>query len=156
MRKYDRVSPPVSLWLQRCEILAVCITSILIKKAKKLKTKKSKMSLTDDEVQNQIRVMVSFIDQEAKEKAEEIDTKAEEEFQIEKGKIVESQRQKISEHYAKKEKQLNQQKLVKHSHMLNRNRLQAVGEIFLLSALRDVFDIFWRLREIFFKPLFFL
>lgn len=82
------------------------------------------MSLTDDEVQNQIRVMVSFIDQEAKEKAEEIDTKAEEEFQIEKGKIVESQRQKISEHYAKKEKQLNQQKLVKHSHMLNRNRLQ--------------------------------
>lgn len=82
------------------------------------------MTLTDDEVHRQIQIMVSFIDQEAKEKAEEIDTKAEEEFQIEKGKIVESQRLKIKEHYEKKEKQLNQQKLVQHSHMLNRNRLQ--------------------------------
>ena len=82
------------------------------------------MTLTDDEVHRQIQIMVSFIDQEAKEKAEEIDTKAEEEFQIEKGKIVESQRHKIKEHYEKKEKQLNQQKLVQHSHMLNRNRLQ--------------------------------
>merc|ERR1712226_669652 len=60
--------------------------------------------------------MVSFIDQEAKEKAEE-------EFQIEKGRIVQQQRHKIQEYYEKKEKQLNQQKLVQHSHMLNRCRL---------------------------------
>merc|ERR1712087_767090 len=70
--------------------------------------------------------MVSFIDQEAKEKAEEIETKADEEFQIEKGKIVENQRQKVKEHYAKKEKQLNQNKLVQHSHMLNRHRLKVL------------------------------
>jgi len=67
--------------------------------------------------------MVSFIDQEAKEKAEEIEAKAEEEFQIEKGRIVQQQRHKIQEHYEKKEKQLQQQKLVQHSHMLNRCRL---------------------------------
>jgi len=84
------------------------------------------MTLTDDEVQRQIQIMVSFIDQEAKEKAEEIEAKAEEEFQIEKGRIVQQQRHKIQEHYEKKEKQLNQQKLVQHSHMLNRNRLAAL------------------------------
>ena len=70
------------------------------------------MTLTDDEVQRQIQVMVSFIDQEAKEKAEEIEAKAEEEFQIEKGRIVQQQRQKIQDHYDKKQKQLDQQKLV--------------------------------------------
>merc|ERR1712014_143716 len=82
-----------------------------------------KMTLTDDEVQRQIQIMVSFIDQEAKEKAEEIEAKAEEEFQIEKGRIVQQQRSKIQDHYEKKEKQLQQQKLVQHSHMLNRCRL---------------------------------
>lgn len=81
------------------------------------------MTLTDDEVQRQIQIMVSFIDQEAKEKAEEIEAKAEEEFQIEKGRIVQQQRHKIQEHYEKKEKNLQQQKLVQHSHMLNRCRL---------------------------------
>jgi len=81
------------------------------------------MTLTDDEVQRQIQIMVSFIDQEAKEKAEEIDQKAEEEFQIEKGRIVQQQRHKIQEHFEKKEKQLQQQKLVQTSHMLNRCRL---------------------------------
>jgi len=70
--------------------------------------------------------MVSFIDQEAKEKAEEIEAKAEEEFQIEKGRIVQQQRSKINEYYDKKEKQLNQQKLVQHSHMLNRCRLASL------------------------------
>jgi len=84
------------------------------------------MTLTDDEVQRQISIMVSFIDQEAKEKAEEIEAKAEEEFQIEKGRIVQQQRHKIQEYYEKKEKQLNQQKLVQHSHMLNRCRLASL------------------------------
>jgi V-type H+-transporting ATPase subunit E len=66
------------------------------------------MTLTDDEVQRQIQIMVSFIDQEAKEKAEEIEAKAEEEFQIEKGRIVQQQRHKIQEHYEKKEKNLQE------------------------------------------------
>merc|ERR1712050_571254 len=86
----------------------------------------TKMTLTDDEVHRQIQIMVSFIDQEAKEKTEEIEAKAEEEFQIEKGRIVQQQRHKIQEHYEKKEKQLQQQKLVQHSHMLNRCRLSTL------------------------------
>merc|ERR1712110_218374 len=49
-----------------------------------------------------------------------------EEFQIEKGRIVQSQRHKIQEYFEKKEKSLNQQKLVQHSHMLNTNRLKVL------------------------------
>lgn len=54
--------------------------------------------------------MIAFIVQEAEEKAEEIDAKAEEEFQIEKGRLVQQQRLKIIEYYSKKEKQLEQQR----------------------------------------------
>merc|ERR1711879_205810 len=88
------------------------------------RTYRTKMSLSEDEVQRQIQIMVSFIEQEAKEKVEEIDAKAEEEFQIEKGRIVQQQRTKIQEHFDKKEKQLHQQKVVQQSRMLNKSRLE--------------------------------
>lgn len=51
--------------------------------------------------------MMAFIEQEANEKAEEIDAKAEEEFNIEKGRLVQQQRLKIMEHFERKEKQVN-------------------------------------------------
>lgn len=50
--------------------------------------------------------MVAFIEQEANEKAEEIEAKAEEEFNIEKGRLVQEQRLKIMEFFEKKEKQV--------------------------------------------------
>uniref|UniRef100_A0A0K0DHN1 V-type proton ATPase subunit E n=1 Tax=Angiostrongylus cantonensis TaxID=6313 RepID=A0A0K0DHN1_ANGCA len=63
------------------------------------------MGISDNDVQKQLRHMMAFIEQEANEKAEEIDAKAEEEFNIEKGRLVQQQRQKIMEFYEKKEKQ---------------------------------------------------
>ena len=54
-------------------------------------TKKVKMALSDADVQKQIKHMMAFIEQEANEKAEEIDAKAEEEFNIEKGRLVQQQ-----------------------------------------------------------------
>lgn len=54
--------------------------------------------------------MMAFIEQEANEKAEEIDAKAEEEFNIEKGRLVQQQRLKIMEYYERKEKQVELQK----------------------------------------------
>lgn len=54
--------------------------------------------------------MMAFIEQEANEKAEEIDAKAEEEFNIEKGRLVQEQRMKIMEFYEKKEKQVELQR----------------------------------------------
>lgn len=54
--------------------------------------------------------MVSFIEQEAAEKANEILVKAEEEFNIEKGRIVQQEKLKVMSLYEKKEKQVETQR----------------------------------------------
>ena len=77
------------------------------------------MALSDADVQKQIKHMMAFIEQEANEKAEEIDAKAEEEFNIEKGRLVQQQRLKIMEYYERKEKQVELQKKIQSSNMLN-------------------------------------
>lgn len=84
------------------------------------------MALSDTDVQKQISHMMGFIDQEAKEKAEEIDAKAEEEFQIEKGRLVQQQRVKIMEFYERKEKNLELQKKIQQSNLLNQARLEVL------------------------------
>jgi V-type H+-transporting ATPase subunit E len=89
------------------------------------------MSLSDNDVQKQLRHMMAFIEQEANEKAEEIDAKAEEEFNIEKGRLVQQQRAKIMEHYEKKEKQVELQRKIQNSNMHNQARLR------LLKARQD-------------------
>ena len=83
-----------------------------------------------------------LIFQEANEKAEEIDAKAEEEFNIEKGRLVQQQRfeiingwvswskrhffrLKIMEYYERKEKQVDLQKKIQSSNMLNAVRKAA-------------------------------
>lgn len=84
------------------------------------------MALSDADVQKQINHMMAFIEQEANEKAEEIDAKAEEEFNIEKGRLVQQQRLKIMEYYEKKEKQVELQKKIQSSNMLNQARLKVL------------------------------
>lgn len=84
------------------------------------------MALSDVDVQKQIKHMMAFIEQEANEKAEEIDAKAEEEFNIEKGRLVQTQRLKIMEYFEKKEKQIEQQKKIQMSTMRNQARLKVL------------------------------
>jgi len=86
------------------------------------------MALSDTDVQKQIKHMMAFIEQEANEKAEEIDAKAEEEFNIEKGRLVQQQRLKIMEFYERKEKQVELQKKIQSSNMLNQSRLRVLKE----------------------------
>lgn len=81
------------------------------------------MALSDADVQKRIKHMMAFIEQEAIEKAEQIDAKAEEEFNIEKGRLVQTQRLKIMEYYEKKEKQIEQQKKIYMSTMRSQARL---------------------------------
>ncbi|KAK2094500.1 hypothetical protein P7K49_028238 [Saguinus oedipus] len=73
------------------------------------------MALRDADVQKQIKHIMAFIEQEANEKAEEIDAKAEEEFNIEKGRLVQTQRLKSMEYYEKREKQIEQQRKIQMS-----------------------------------------
>uniref|UniRef100_A0A6Q2YLI6 ATPase H+ transporting V1 subunit E1a n=1 Tax=Esox lucius TaxID=8010 RepID=A0A6Q2YLI6_ESOLU len=84
------------------------------------------MALSDADVQKQIKHMMAFIEQEANEKAEEIDAKAEEEFNIEKGRLVQTQRLKIMAYYEKKEKQIDQQKKIQMSNLMNQARLKVL------------------------------
>lgn len=84
------------------------------------------MGISDNDVQKQLRHMMAFIEQEANEKAEEIDTKAEEEFNMEKGRLVQQQRQKIMEYYEKKEKQVELQRKIQRSNMQNQGRLKCL------------------------------
>ncbi|KAF6031939.1 hypothetical protein EB796_009759 [Bugula neritina] len=70
--------------------------------------------------------MIAFIDQEAREKVDEIETKAEEEFNIEKGRLVQQQRIKIMEYYERKEKQVELAKKIQNSNMLNASRLKVL------------------------------
>lgn len=84
------------------------------------------MGISDNDVQKQLSHMMAFIEQEANEKAEEIDAKAEEEFNIEKGRLVQQQRTKILEYYEKKEKQVELQRKIQSSNMLNQGRLKCL------------------------------
>jgi len=84
------------------------------------------MALSDADVAKQIKHMMAFIEQEANEKAEEVDAKAEEEFNIEKGRLVQQQRIKIMEYYERKEKQVELQKKIQQSNMLNAARLKVL------------------------------
>ncbi|XP_070763006.1 V-type proton ATPase subunit E 1a isoform X3 [Enoplosus armatus] len=99
------------------------------------------MALTDADVQKQIKHMMAFIEQEAKEKVEEIDAKAEEEFNIEKGRLVQTQRVKIMEYYEKKEKQIEQHKKIQMSNLMNQARLK------VLKARDDMITAFYQLLE---------
>lgn len=66
--------------------------------------------LNDTEVANEMNKMVSFIKQEALEKAREIKIKADEEFNIEKAKLVRQETVSIEAFYQKKMKQAEIQK----------------------------------------------
>lgn len=68
------------------------------------------MSMDDEEVQKQLDHMVKFIFREADEKASEIQAKAQEEFSIEKARIVQDEKLKITKLYETKEKQIEVRK----------------------------------------------
>uniref|UniRef100_A0A2K6QR66 ATPase H+ transporting V1 subunit E1 n=1 Tax=Rhinopithecus roxellana TaxID=61622 RepID=A0A2K6QR66_RHIRO len=84
------------------------------------------IALSDADVQKQVKHMVAFVEQEANEKAEGIDAKVEEEFNIDKDWLVQAQRLKIMEYYEKKEKQIEQQKKIQMSNLMNQARLKVL------------------------------
>jgi len=94
--------------------------------------------MNEAEVQKQIRQMVAFIDQEAQEKAAEIDAKASEEFAIEKDNLVNQQKQKIIQFYQKKEKQVELQRKIQQSNLQNQSRI---------AILKSREDLIQRLKE---------
>lgn len=67
-------------------------------------------AFTDDEASKEMKKMVTFILQEANEKAKEIRIKADEEFNIEKAKLVRQETTSIESNYIKKLNQVDVKK----------------------------------------------
>ncbi|KAI9480374.1 MAG: ATP synthase subunit [Benjaminiella poitrasii] len=84
--------------------------------------------LDDAEVYNEMQKMVAFIKQEALEKAREIKVKADEEFNIEKAKIVRQDSLNIESVFERKIKQAEVQKRIAQSNHVNKTRLRILQE----------------------------
>jgi len=80
--------------------------------------------LNDDEVITEMNKMVAFIKQEALEKAREINVKADEEFAIEKARLVKQEQQAIDAQYEKKLKGAETAQKIAQSTLNNKSRLK--------------------------------
>jgi V-type H+-transporting ATPase subunit E len=92
------------------------------------------MTLRPKQVASELKKMTAFIKQEALEKAREIRLKADEEFAIEKSKLVRSETTSIDTQYEKKFKQASMSQQITRSTMANKTRLK------VLSARQAVLD----------------
>ncbi|KAI0646355.1 ATPase V1/A1 complex subunit E [Trametes meyenii] len=84
--------------------------------------------LNDDEVLSEMNKMVAFIKQEALEKAREIKVKADEEFSIEKAKLVKQEQQAIDAQYEKKRKGAEVAQKIAQSTLTNKSRLKLLQQ----------------------------
>lgn len=82
--------------------------------------------MDNEEVDGQIDHMVKFILQEADEKAREIEDAANEEFNLEKLQLLESEKANIRKEYERKESQAEVQKKIAHSKYVNEMRLKVL------------------------------
>lgn len=82
--------------------------------------------MDDKEAERQIQQMVNFILNEAKDKAEEIEAKALEDFNIEKLKLVQQMKDKIRQEYVRKAKAVETQCAIARSTAINRSRLEKI------------------------------
>jgi len=80
--------------------------------------------MDDEEVNKQLDHMVKFIRREGEEKASEIRSKAIEEADIEKAKIIQDRKLKIMQEFETKEKQIDIKKRIAYSNALNVSRLK--------------------------------
>ncbi len=66
--------------------------------------------MNDKDVREQLKRMVAFIESEARDKAQEIRVRAEEEFQVQKQSVEQAEKQKISKLYERNEKEVEIQR----------------------------------------------
>ncbi|MCJ1260442.1 V-ATPase V1 sector subunit E [Lobaria immixta] len=90
--------------------------------------------ISDDQVAGELKKMTAFIRQEALEKAKEIQIKADEEFAIEKSKLVRQETSSIDTTYEKKFKQASMSQQITRSTLANKTRIK------VLSARQELLD----------------
>jgi V-type H+-transporting ATPase subunit E len=89
-------------------------------------------------VAGELKKMVAFIKQEAQEKAREIQIKADEEFAIEKSKLVREGTRTIDEQYERKFKQAELSQQIAKSNVTNKTRLKVLAA--RQELLDDIFE----------------
>jgi V-type H+-transporting ATPase subunit E len=95
-------------------------------------------ALSDDQVAGELKKMTAFIRQEAYEKAKEIEIKADEEFAIEKSKLVRQETAAIDSTFEKRFKHASMSQQIARSTLANRSRLRVLAaRQELLDALFD-------------------
>ncbi|CEL93649.1 unnamed protein product [Vitrella brassicaformis CCMP3155] len=93
----------------------------------------------ETEAQRQIQQMVNFILKEARDKADEIEAKALEDFNIEKLRMMQQQKEKIRDEYQRKSKQLEVQRAIARSTAVNKARVKKMEERSLMvDKVRDL------------------
>jgi V-type H+-transporting ATPase subunit E len=102
--------------------------------AGKVKKRKDRDTMNEQEVAVQINQMVQFIRKEAEEKANEIRAAAQEEYTIQKQTMVEAEKAKIRKEYERKRSQIDTKKAIESSTQLNTARLK------VLQAQQDAID----------------
>ena len=90
--------------------------------------------LSTQQVAGELKKMTAFIRQEALEKAKEIQIKADEEFAIEKSKLVRQETSSIDSQYEKKFKQASMSQQITRSTLSNKTRIK------VLSARQELLD----------------
>ncbi|KAG4303177.1 hypothetical protein PCK1_000515 [Pneumocystis canis] len=107
------------------------------------------MMLSDNQVNSEMQKLINFIKVEAMEKAREIHIKSNEEFSVEKAKIVHQEMIKIDEFYKQKMKKtaINQQ--ISKSNIINSARLKLLEERekVLSEVFKDVVEILSSLSQ---------
>lgn len=76
----------------------------------------------------QIQSMIDFIDREAREKAEELDQAAQEEYDVEKMRLVEAEKAKIRQDSERKKKQVEIDRRVSRANHSKQQRLRVMDE----------------------------
>merc|ERR1712137_51364 len=99
----------------------------------------STMSKSADEVEKQLNNMISFIHAEAREKVQEINVRAEEDFNIEKTSIIQEEKKRINEDFEQKCKQIDVQKKITYSNQLNACRLATLKA--REAAIQEIFQV---------------
>ncbi|QSL66581.1 hypothetical protein MERGE_000963 [Pneumocystis wakefieldiae] len=107
------------------------------------------MALSDEQVNAEMQRLINFIKIEAMEKAREIHIKSNEEFAIEKAKIVSKETAKIDEFYKQKIKNSSIAQQILKSNIVNTSRLRLLKEkeIILNQVFQEAKEILFKLSQ---------
>lgn len=94
--------------------------------------------LSEEQVNRELRKMMTFMKQEAEEKAKEIKLKADEEAQKEKSRLVQEGGDAIEAEYERKYKSLSQSQQIQRSQVSNKTRLRILAA--QQQLIDDLFD----------------